>query len=153
MPLRLISLELNQVLNLILDQSHPIFKLREVDFSRWNLSKLWLIIFRILKLETHSFKTLISTILISGQAHLTLRISNSCLRFFFHNWRNYQRWKLKPQLMILSVFMITKRIISRLLKTLSKRIKKCETKNKAKSLSMFQTAIPLKKTEWKEKKW
>ena len=153
MQLRLISLELNQVLNLILDLFHPIFNNREADFSKWNLFKLWLIISRILKLETHNFKTLISTTLISGQAPLISRISNSYLRFFFRNWRNYQRWNQRLLLMILSVFMITKRTTNRLLKTLSKRIKKWETKNKVKSLSMFQTETLRKKTEWREKKW
>ena len=153
MPRRLISLELNQVLNHILDQFHPIFKLREVDFSRWNLFKLWLIISRISKLETHNSKTSISTTHISGQAPLTLRISNSFLKFLFSNWRNNKRSNQKPLLMILSVFMITKRISSRLLKMHLKRIKKCVTKNKVKSLSMFQIATRRKKTESKVTKW
>ena len=55
--------------------------------------------------------------------------------------------------MILSVFMIIKRISNRLLKMHLKRIKKCVTKNKVKSLNMSQTVTLLKKTESKVIKW
>ena len=153
MPRRLISLALNQVLSHTPDRFHPIFNLREADSSRWNLFKLWLIISRISKLETHNSKTLISTTLTSGQAPLTLKISNSFQKFLFSNWRNSKRLRQRPLLMILLVFMITKRISNKLLKMHLKRIKKCETKNKVKSLSMFQIATRRKKTESKVTKW